>query len=506
MAKNYTSKTASFKAVTIDVHKLEANNIKLGGQDILDTINTTKSDLSNSITTIKNELLDTIDTTKQDLLYAIDNATPTVKISTDTRETITENDLWGTYVETKDNGEIVIHDDFFDNPNLESKTAWNTQITTIENNKAYTSGGLYANIQTDKLVKGDCMFMNCSNFRYFNSDLSSLTSAREMFRACSVFNFKNFISNTSSLIDAYCMLSQNYKLQTFNSDLSSLVNGECMFGTLSAAPQSLTTFECNNLNSLQNGKGMFGGCLLLSSFEYDLPSLVDGSCMFLNTPIEKFSSNLSSLVDGSEMFKNSKIVTFTSDLPSLTHGWGMFKKCTSLTTFVSDLSSLTSGYDGGSEMFYMAKLNPRSVFYIAESLPTHSSESFIDIGIDVTNDSSTIQQQLQDFAQQASYDSWNDLKQAFINKNWSVTFQYGGTNSNITLSEDEQFRGVPVYAKLSEEVSEELGEYCTEDGQHFYNITWGHDVTHPQDFIYFGSLLEACGYFGVIPKIYLEEA
>ena len=216
-------------------------------------------------------------------------------------------------------------------------------------------------------------------------------------------------------------------------------------------------------------------------------------------------------------------------------------------------------------MFYKTKLSPRSVMFIASSIRdiktekeslsesdyiiydnvtrkyskpfgwmsdgsyvltfnfpksyttsiSSSNVGQLTLGIDVTNDLVTIDQQLQSFAEGAHYNSWVDLKQEFVNKGWTVTFQYGGTQTGITLSEDEQFRGIPVYTRLievtpeGEEYTEEEkhhAQYCTEDGTKFYNIDWGHDVTDYDQYQYFGSLLEACGYYGVIPKKYLEEA
>ena len=59
-------------------------------------------------------------------------------------------------------------------------------------------------------------------------------------------------------------------------------------------------------------------------------------------------------------------------------------------------------------------------------------------------------------------DSWAELKQEFVDKGWTVTFQYGGTITNIALSEDEQFRGVPVYARLI--------EVSDEDGYSFHSL------------------------------------
>lgn len=480
MSKNYTTKTASLKAVTIDVHKLEANNLKVNGEDVLQKIDTTKSEVLESINTTKSEILDELDTVKQDLLYEIDNAVPAVKISTDTRETITENDLWGTYVETKDNGEIVIHDDFISNPNADNKNYWYYSISRVVKNKAYDSSGtFYANVETNKLTNGAYMFNSTILLTNFDSNLSNLTNGDHMF--CDSQQLKTFTTqDLSSLTNGNYMFCNCFQLKSFNFDLSSLVDAEYMFAsnTRANSPMLLNEFD-SNLNSLKNANSMFSKC-----------------------QIEKFNTNLPSIISTTQMFAGcSKLTTFASDLSSLTNGEQMFSGCKVLASFTSSLSSL----ENGSSMFSSCKLNPRSVMHIVETLPQRESNTAITIGIDITNDTETIDQQLQTFAQEVLYDSWNDLKQAFINKNWSVTWQFGGTSSSITLSEDEQFRGVPVYAKLSEEVSEEIGEYCTEDGLHFYNIEWGHDVTHPEDFTYFGSLLEACGYYGVIPKIYLEE-
>jgi hypothetical protein len=238
----------------------------------------------------------------------------------------------------------------------------------------------------------------------------------------------------------------------------------------------------------------------------------------------------------------------------------MFSGCTNLKSFSSDLSSLTYG----GSMFHKCKIDAESVMYIADTIKDitaekqlyidgtipyvtlsndvysatkgfmsdgkyvythdnyyHNSNRFkpytttivasyvgkLTLGINVTNDSSTIQQQLEDFAKEATFDSWAALKKHFTDKGWTVTFQYGGTDTTITLSEDEQFRGVPVYARLIEvsEENKDTAEYCTEDGTKFYNIDWGHDVTDYDAYQYFGSLLEACGYYGVIPVKYLEE-
>lgn len=72
------------------------------------------------------------------------SSTPTIKHSQDTRETVTENDLWGQYIETKSDGTIIIHDDEVTNTN--GSKAWNTLIAKVADNKAYVNGKLYGNI------------------------------------------------------------------------------------------------------------------------------------------------------------------------------------------------------------------------------------------------------------------------------------------------------------------------------------------------------------------------
>ena len=124
------------------------------------------------------------------------------------------------------------------------------------------------------------------------------------------------------------------------------------------------------------------------------------------------------------------------------------------------------------------------------------------LGINVTNNSSTIQQQLEDFAKEATFDSWSDLKTHFSNKGWTVTFQYGGTTTNITygLRDGEQIIPCPIFAQLIQAEDKDSAEYCTEDASTFYNIEWGHDVTDTSSYTQFDSLEDAMASWNVFPK------
>ena len=169
----YTTKTAALKATFVDARVIDAKKIKIKGQDILEKI---------------------------------EDASKTTKHANDTRETITENDLWGQWIETTDD-EIIVHDDWVVNPN--GSSAWNSSITKVENNKAYTTDidfysnlsnlALCANVQTEKIKDGSSMFY-CSALASFSSDLSNLTNGCCMFNTCD-------------------------NLTTFSCDLSSLTNG-----------------------------------------------------------------------------------------------------------------------------------------------------------------------------------------------------------------------------------------------------------------------------------------
>jgi hypothetical protein len=104
------------------------------------------------------------------------------------------------------------------------------------------------------------------------------------------------------------------------------------------------------------------------------------------------------------------------------------------------------------------------------------------------------------------------LNQAFVDKGWTVSWQYGGSDTYIDydLRDGERIIPCPVYSRLieiepqeGEELTEEeknIATYCNEDGTKFYIIEWGHDVTHPEEFQQFDSLEDAMAHWNVFPK------
>ena len=478
----------------------------------------------------------------KNILEYIEESVPTITHSQDTRETVYENDLWGQWVETKDDGTVVIHDDYLSNPN--SEEAWLNNVKAVQDNKAYseittdskgnftgvTKSSVIANIQTEMIKDGSYMFSNTA-LTSFDGDLSSLINSTDMFATTSLTSFDgdlsslvigyemfystpliSFTSDLGSLIDGSYMF-RNTSLKSFNGDLSSLVKGASMF---SYAP--LTSFN-GDLSSLVVGTYMFGGDTL-TSFSGDLSNLVVATQMFYGAPLTSFSSDLSSLVNGSDMFSFSKltpqsVMYIVESIKNITEEKAKYPNPETgetgeipWVTYDSTTRKYSAPFgfmEDGKYIYTYKNPNPYNYPNPYTAFISSSDVGQLTLGIDVTNNSDTIAQQLQTFAEGCLCDSWAELKEEFVNKGWTVTFQYTGSGTNITLSEDEQFRGVPVYARLIEEEDKDRAEYCTEDGTKFYNIDWGHDVTDYDQYQYFGSLLEACGFYGVIPKKYLSE-
>lgn len=246
---------------------------------------------------------------------------------------------------------------------------------------------------------------------------------------------------SSTLVNGKAMY-YNSSIDEFENDLSSLVTGDRMFESC----DDLYVWEME-LPLLAEGRSMFKGTSI-SSFNIELPALVYGSSMFANTPIVEWSIDMPSIIDAEEMFAGSSLVSFAgkmntlengtnmfidselescdTDLSSLVTGVGMFKNCVNLYSYSGDLSSLTEG----DEMFCACKLSPESVLYIADSIQ-YVPGGVMSIGIDIATDATI--EDLNEFASFIHFDSWADLKQAFIDKGWEITWQYGGTTTVITL-------------------------------------------------------------------------
>ena len=407
----------------------------------------------------------------------------------------------------------------------------NTIIITTDNledgtNMFYYSPnlvGVCCNL--NKLKIGDQMFGGCNALKYIDFNLNSLESAIGMFgadrRGDTTPSLQYFDIKLPSLTIADSMFEYQQSLKKFTSSLANLWQAQSMFSGCS----SLNQFK-SQLPRLAYGNSMFYRCISLSSFTCDMPELVSGNSMFSNcNNLESFQGNLSSLLNGTYMFYGCKLNP--DSIMYIVHGINdvtEYKKkvddkdviLIDKPNYYSDRSQhgLTTQDVTYAQNEYVIKTYHTTSTGGGGSIHYATFPATITLGINVTNDQATIANQLQTFAEEAGFDTWQELKQEFTDKGWTATFQYGGTNTDITLSQDEKFRGVPVYARIEEvlpagetltEQEKETAEYCTEDGTRYFNIDWGHDVNDYDKFQHFGSLLEACGYFGVIPKKYLQE-
>ena len=252
---------------------------------------------------------------------------------------------------------------------------------------------------------------------------------------------------------------------------------------------------------------MFYGCTNLTSFSSDLSSLVGGDYMFNNcTNLTSFSSDLSSLTSGGNMFSKCSL-----DAESIMYIADTSKDITAEKQLYIDGTIPFVTYDSTTNEYSAPRgfmSNGKYVYTYKNPQPYTSTLSAsnvgkLTLGINVTNNADTIQQQLEVFAKEATFDSWTDLKKHFSDKGWKVTFQYGGTNTSITydLRNGEQIIPCQIFAKLEEVEDKDHAEYTNEEGTKFYNIHWYHDSnTNNEGYDYFESLEEAINAYSVISK------
>lgn len=347
---------------------------------------------------------------------------------------------------------------------------------------------------------------------------------------------KSFESSLSKLVNGYSMFSANTGscelLEEFTSPLPNLQIGAFMFkGT------SLKSFNIDMPN-LECGYGMFLGCSMreetgvnvspqFESFSSDLSKLKDGTFMFTAcNNLKRFDTDLPSLLIGDNMFMEAFNLKFNSSLESLVRGRNMFRAVSldagSLLKIIHTIRDIKAEKDElaqrvangeASESVYKSDGWQSDGSYIMhcvgleQKITEGVGEITISLGIENTDEA-----RLQ-MAKDVLCDSWEEVEAEFTNKGWTVHWLYRGSASANTL--DLENENSPIWAKLEEVLPETLEDgtvitprysYCSEDGTKKYILTWFHSTNgSTEGYQYFGSLLEACGYFGVIPVKYFEE-
>ena len=345
---NYTKKTASLKASKIDVRKLN-----VGGKDI-------SHHVGEKVHTCK-----------------------------DTRQTITENDLWGTYVEVTDKGDVIFHDDFI---TMRYEILDNT-ITRVENNKAYIGDDFYCNIQTQKIKNGFDGFCDKINLTSFSGNLDSLVNGDNMFVYCyrlqdfncpsmkSLKNGGNMFFNTGiayrdgtfdgpttfncqlpNLEMGDYMFCQSYALQTFSSKLPKIKNALSMFDNCYA----LVNFEITSLPQVLTTQYMLYGCEKLQKCTLEMPKVTNTQNMFeCCLSLQDVKLDMPSVVSAQSMFSQcGNLEQYVGDLSSIKDGRNMFYECGNLKRFRGRLDNLICA----TYMFTNTKLDVDSFMYIADSI------------------------------------------------------------------------------------------------------------------------------------------
>lgn len=375
----------------------------------------------------------------------------------------------------------------------------------------------------------DNLFRNSSDETYSLKTDTSLVSTSGLFSDTKLEYVDSDLNNlikSDGLGDAKLIGGTPYKyglfqnctsLKTINTKMENLQSAYslCMGCT------SLESFTGNLLN-LEVMYSGFNGCINLSKFDSPLPKLKVGGVL-------------------NHVFDSNALEEFTADFPSLRSGWLMFD-CPNLRKFTGCLPKLLSGVD----MFKNTKLDATSVMYILFSIPNindliayyeevgyvqpddsvygyEKEEGMInqaqfvhkvlgtknivknigvlDIGIGVSStevDGKSVEQQLLEFANEVGFDSWEDLKQAFVDKGWYVQFSYNDGSAITYGLRGRTLDTYPIYARLEEVENKEEAKYCNADKTKYYNIQYCHDSTHPEKFQRFNSLEEACASFEVI--------
>lgn len=294
------------------------------------------------------------------------------------------------------------------------------------------------------------------------------------------------------------------------SDISSINLSIIKDASLSNCRYLLKNKEENiHLDDLIRGRQMFVAFSGVEKINCYAPKLQVGREMFMqdggdlglsDSTLKEFYGDLPSLKDGRNMFYGTNLKEFRGDLSSLEMGDGMFSR----PTYGDDI--------------YIPDLSPTSVLTIVETIPTYTDGSSHTIGISIQIDDTTEAKNA--FAKEALFDSWEELNTEFSNKGWTVDWELGKVTSN-TLEANEDTVPTKWYVKLTEIKTNPImkkyaekqnkryipskANYCTEDGEKFYKLEWCNDSNNLEGYQEFGSLLEACGYFGVIPVKYLEK-
>lgn len=168
------------------------------------------------------------------------------------------------------------------------------------------------------------------------------------------------------------------------------------------------------LTSLETSEGFYEGepqatKLAVEKWTTDVPSLKDGSGMFINGSLKTFVGELTNIETAEGMFSDcASLESFASDMPKLVNGVKMFYNCTRLKT-IRFSKPIEGGNLQAENMFYNTPLSYKSLENIYLNFPVQDNETTLEIYYDSTDAENTTE-------------NLNELKTRFQEKNWTITF------------------------------------------------------------------------------------
>lgn len=244
---------------------------------------------------------------------------------------------------------------------------------------------------------------------------------------------------------------------------------------------------------------MFESCFGLQSVNMSAPQLETMFMTFWDaTSLETVDMYVPNVYATSRLYSGvwigafcncSSLRSFRGDLGKASDCHGMFDGCYSLEEFDSATPSLLYGQD----MFNSCILNAKSVMHIVNSISEVESGT-ITIGIGIANND----EMKQAFAKECGCSSWDDLNQEFLDKNWTVQWQYNGP---ATMSLRGGNISHKVFVKAEEVEDSKYCKYIAEDGSKCYSVSWYNDSNTSNDgYTQYDSLEEALQQLGIIKK------
>lgn len=223
-----------------------------------------------------------------------------------------------------------------------------------------------------------------------------------------------------------------------------------------------------NMNKLTEGDGMFGGCYGLTSFVGDMPLLTSGQYLFYSCfALSSFDGNLRSLEDSCQMFEN----------------------CSALRDFNSNFESLTKA----SVMFTYTRLTAASVKNILDGINVKDDNTYTYMGIGVGYAS---KENFEEDLSSIGYSSEEELKTAFSNKGWDVSFNYNYDAHRY------------FYCETADEIFAE-DSLWRDRGIFRYNYTWSQSLENLKDAtftgIYDNYYLNYYGTYGMFYRCCLAD-